>query len=246
MKTLGIIGYPLGHSFSKEFFTEKFKDEQVEAEYLNFEIKKIEELPAILEGYPNLCGLNVTIPYKEKVLAYLDEIDPGAQEIGAVNCIRIEQRAGKKYLIGYNTDVFGFSSALMSFTPTPPKKALILGNGGAAKAVRYLLNAIGTSNLTVSRNPRQQGEIAYEDVPAYIDSHKLIVNTTPLGMYPNTDTYPPIPYDRLTSSHYLFDLVYNPTRTEFMKRGEKYGASAQNGSFMLLKQALACWKIWEL
>lgn len=245
MKTYGILGYPLGHSFSKKYFTEKFRRERLEAEYLNFEIEDLESVKNIPEHYPRLHGLNVTIPYKQKILPYLSRISPEAQLVGAVNCIRVERQNGEIRLSGYNTDVFGFRTSLLRFLSEIPEKALILGNGGAAKAVRYVLKSLNIEVRTVSRTPHTIEETDYLSLPDLLPGCRLIVNTTPLGMWPETHTYPAIPYELLTPRHYLFDLVYNPETTEFMKRGAAQGARIRNGLEMLTEQAEAGWKIWN-
>lgn len=244
MLQYGLIGYPLGHSFSKKYFTEKFEKEKIQAEYLNFEIENLDVLPVLLEKYPNLRGFNVTIPYKQQILGYLTKQSEEAQIIGAVNCVKIERHSAGCQLIGYNTDTYGFRTALLRFIPPHIKHSLVLGNGGAAKAIRYTLQQLGISSLTVSRTPRQEQEIGYADAGAYLPDYHLIVNTTPLGTWPNTNTYPLIPYEQLTSRHYLFDLVYNPEITTFMKKGAEAGARVCNGLEMLAGQAEAGWKIW--
>lgn len=245
MRQFGIIGFPLGHSFSKKYFTEKFDRENIEAEYLNFPIGQINSLTDILAAHPGLCGFNVTIPHKQHILPYLTELSEEARKIGAVNCVRIRYQDGKTILSGYNTDAYGFRKALLNFLPERPEKALILGNGGAAKAVRFVLDSLGTEVLTVSRTPKNEKEISYADIPHKTASFKLIVNTTPLGTWPATEGYPDIPYHLLTPEHYLFDLVYNPEITEFMKRGMKNGAHVCNGLEMLTGQAEAGWAIWN-
>lgn len=246
MDTFGLVGFPLGHSFSKRYFTEKFEQEGINGEYLNFETDDILSLREIVRQYPDLKGLNVTIPYKEKVIGLLDRVSEEAQKIGAVNTIKIERKNGNIILSGYNTDVLGFKFSLLDFIPKTIQKALVLGNGGAAKAVRYALESLHMEVLTVSRTPKSTNEISYQEVIDYLPDHTLIVNTTPLGTWPNTEICAPIPYGALTPNHYLYDLVYNPETTEFMKRGMIQGAHTHNGLKMLHMQAEEAWKIWNL
>jgi shikimate dehydrogenase len=242
MRRFGLIGFPLSHSFSQNFFTEKFQRELITGTvYENFPLADISELPGILQKHPDLAGLNVTIPYKEKVIPFLHSQNEVVQEIGACNCISI--KAGK--LHGYNTDVTGFEIALEKLLQPFHKKALVLGTGGAAKAVHYVFKKRGIEYIEVSRNPQGPRQIAYEDVDAVMHDHLLLVNTTPLGMYPNEDEFPPIAYDMLTPRHYLFDLIYNPPVTAFLKKGEEKGALVKNGGEMLLIQAEESWKIWN-
>ncbi len=243
MRTYGLIGYPLSHSFSKSFFNRKFEAEDIgDAEYLNFPLSFIEELPKLLADHPGLMGLNVTIPYKEKVLEYLDEMDEIAAAIRACNCIRIKE--GR--LSGFNTDVAGFEQSLDQQLQPCHRKALVLGSGGAAKAVEYVLKKKGIEFLVVSRNPAGSGAIGYEQLDASLmASHLLIINTTPSGMFPNVEAYPNIPYSAITPKHYLFDLVYNPDKTRFLEKGAEHGATIQNGLPMLIKQAEESWRIWN-
>lgn len=242
MRRFGLIGYPLSHSFSQNFFTEKFQRELITGTvYENFPLADISELPGLLEKYPDLAGLNVTIPYKEKVIPFLHTQNEVVKAIGACNCISIKE--GK--LQGYNTDVVGFEIALEKLLQPFHKKALVLGTGGAAKAVHYVFKKRGIEYIEVSRNPQGPRQISYEDVDAVMHDHLLLVNTTPLGMYPNEDEYPPIAYDMLTPRHYLFDLIYNPTVTAFLKKGAEKGALVKNGGEMLLIQAEESWKIWN-
>jgi Shikimate 5-dehydrogenase len=242
MRRFGLIGYPLSHSFSQKFFTEKFQREHITGcVYENFPIADISELPGILQQYPVLEGLNVTIPYKERVIPFLHHQDEVVQAIGACNCIRIKE--GK--LFGFNTDVAGFEVSLDKLLQPYHKKALVLGTGGAAKAVHYVLKKRGIEFIEVSRNPQGRNQISYADVDAVMHDHLLIVNTTPLGMYPNVEEFPPIAYDMLTPRHYLFDLIYNPPATAFLKKGEEKGALVKNGGEMLVIQAEESWKIWN-
>lgn len=243
MKKYGLIGHPLTHSFSKKFFTEKFEKEQLnDCRYDLFDISSIEEITIILKNNPELKGLNVTIPYKEKVMEFLDEIDEEAKKIGAVNTIKIKNNK----LTGYNTDYFGFKQSLKPFLEISQERALILGTGGASKAVYHALTSLNINCLFVSRNPKNENEISYEDVNEYvIRNHQIIVNTTPVGTFPNTKEKPAIDYSQITTKHLLYDLVYNPTETQFLKEGKQQGAIVLNGMQMLQLQAEKAWKIWN-
>lgn len=248
MTQYGLIGYPLGHSFSRNFFNEKFRSENIDAEYLNFEIPAITEFPQVLAAHPELAGLNVTIPYKEQVIPYLDGLNPDAEAIGAVNVIKIERAKGKgkAKLIGYNSDVIGFTESIEPLLELYHRKALILGTGGASKAVDYGLKKLGMETLFVSRTHRSADTITYQDLsPQLMGEFKVIVNCTPVGMYPNVDRCPDILYDCLTPQHLLYDLLYNPDTTLFMKKGAEHGALVKNGLEMLLLQAFAAWEIWN-
>ena len=246
MRKFGLIGYPLSHSFSKKYFTEKFEKEGIPgAKYELFPIESIHELPRLLQDNPELVGLNVTIPYKEQVIPYLDVLDPKAAAIGAVNTIKVQ--GGK--LTGYNTDYHGFKNSLVKFIgPNPmPKKALILGTGGASKAVKAALVDLGIGFQMVSRNPGEE-TITYNEVsssPHYLITSSLLVNTTPLGMSPKTDSLPDLPYDRLSPEHFLYDLVYNPLKTAFMQKGIEAKCWVKNGLEMLHGQAEKAWEIWN-
>ena len=238
----GLIGYPLSHSFSKRYFTEKFTNEQKAGHFYElFPLEKIEALPDLLKRLPQLKGLNVTIPYKEMVIPFLDEIDAAAKSIGAVNTIKILN--GK--LKGFNTDVYGFEKSLLNISEEAlPKQALILGTGGAAKAVAYVLNQLNISFLKVSRG--EKGDLRYSDIDAsLLQSHPLIVNTTPLGMSPKTETCPDLPYQHLNEANVLYDLVYNPEKTLFLKRGTEQFCKVKNGLEMLHLQAEKAWEIWN-
>lgn len=241
----GLAGFPLGHSFSRDYFTKKFTREKIDARYFNFELENIQDILQIIEQTPELKGFNVTIPHKQNIIPLLNEISDEAQEIGAVNCVKVTHPAGKPFLSGYNTDAYGFRKALLHFIPDGINKALILGNGGAAKAVRYVLKNLGMEVLTVSRTPIKASEISYCDTALYLKDFRLIVNTTPLGTWPKTDNYPAIPYSLLSSGHYLFDLVYNPEITAFMQQGIAAGAHACNGLEMLHGQAEKAWEIFS-
>ena len=245
MKKFGLIGYPLGHSFSKNFFNEKFHSEDIDAEYVNFEIPSISEFPTVLLTNPELIGLNVTIPYKEQIIPYLDELDADAAAIGAVNVIKIIRQKGKTKLIGYNSDIIGFTQSIEPLLETQHKKALILGTGGSSKAIYHGLKKLGIDAKFVSRTA-QNGMFTYEDLtPEVMNEYKIIVNCTPVGMYPRADEYPNIPYEYLTPNHLLYDLLYNPDTTLFMKKGADKGAVTKNGLEMLLLQAFASYDIWE-
>lgn len=243
----GLIGYPLGHSFSQDFFNRKFADENINAEYVNFEIASIDELPEIIRTHPDLYGFNVTIPYKQAVIPFLDEIDADADRIGAVNVVRVRRDAGgRTRLKGFNSDVIGFTDSISPLlTSHTHSQALVLGTGGASHAVTAGLASLGISSTLVSRTARP-GILTYGDLDAQtMASHTVIVNTTPLGMYPNVDACPDIPYEYLTARHVCFDLLYNPDVTQFMQRCAEHGATVKNGLEMLLLQAFASWEMWH-
>jgi shikimate dehydrogenase len=245
MDKYGLIGYPLGHSFSISYFNQKFADENINAKYLNFEIPSIDDLPQVLDSNPELKGLNVTIPYKEKVMPFLDFISPEARAIGAVNVIKVERQGKKLTLKGYNSDVIGFTQSIEPMLENHHKKALILGTGGASKAISYGLKALGLETVYVSRYERP-GTIQYETItPDVVREYNVIVNCTPLGMYPKTEECPNLPYEAMDSKNILYDLIYNPDETLFMKRGAERGANVKNGLEMLLLQAFASWEFWH-
>lgn len=246
MDKYGLIGYPLGHSFSISYFNQKFADEGINASYENFEIPSIDDLPEIIDRYPNLRGLNVTIPYKEKVIPFLDGISPEARAIGAVNVIRVVHQKNKTLLKGYNSDVIGFTQSIEPMLdPKWHKKALILGTGGASKAINYGLKSLGIEPVFVSRYERP-GTIQYQSItPEVVREYNVIVNCTPMGMYPHTDECPQLPYEAMDSHTILYDLIYNPDQTLFMRNGAKYGAEVKNGLEMLLLQAFASWEFWH-
>ena len=245
MDKYGLIGYPLGHSFSISYFNEKFENEDIDAVYENFEIPRIEDIKEIVDSNPELKGLNVTIPYKEQVLKYLKSISPEAKAIGAVNVIRIEHKSNKSILRGYNSDVIGFTKSIAPILNTFHKKALILGTGGAAKAVQYGLQSLGLETMYVSRTKKRHA-MTYEEVtPEIIQAYNVIVNCTPLGMYPHIEEYPKLPYEAMDNHHLLYDLLYNPDETLFLKKGKAQGATVKNGLEMLLLQAFASWEIWN-
>lgn len=241
MTKFGIIGYPLGHSFSQGFFTEKFARESIDAQYLNFEIPDVAMLPDVLRNNPELRGLNVTLPHKQAVIPLLDEMSEEAKEIGAVNVIRV--RNGK--LKGFNSDIIGFTNSIKPLLMPHHKKALILGTGGASKAIRVGLNRLGVEWTYVSRSPREE-MITYEDITAEtLQAYTVIVNCSPVGMFPKVDAAPAIPYELLSPQHLLFDCVYNPEETLFMKKGREQGATVKNGLEMLHLQAVASWDFWN-
>ena len=246
MKKYGLIGYPLTHSFSKSFFNQKFESEHIDAEYINFEIPTITDFKNVLKQNPTLNGINVTIPYKTQVIPFLDELTDNAKAIGAVNVIKLTKGYfGQTKLVGHNTDILGFKQSIEPLLdPTKHKKALILGTGGASKAIFHGLKQLGVESIFVSRTPIKDG-LTYNDLtPAIIEAHTVIVNTTPVGMFPHSDAYPDIPYEHITDQHLLYDLLYNPDETLFMKKGKQQGAEVKNGLEMLLLQAFAGWKIW--
>lgn len=245
MDKYGLIGYPLGHSFSRGFFNDKFSAEKIDAEYLNFEIPSIDDFPDIIETTPELRGLNVTIPYKLQVMDYLDEVTPEARAIGAVNVICFEGTGKNRRLIGYNSDVIGFTNSIEPLLRPHHKKALILGTGGASKAINYGLKKLGLETVFVSRTKRDNC-ITYADITAdVLREYEVVVNCTPKGMFPHTEECPDIPYEHLTYNNLLYDLVYNPDVTKFMQEGKKYGAVVKNGLEMLILQAIGAWEIWN-
>lgn len=246
MRTFGLIGYPLSHSFSKKYFTDKFEKEGISGnQYELFPIASIETLPELLQNNVSLEGLNVTIPHKVAVLPFLDEMDAAAAFIGAVNCISIQQRNGRPFLKGYNTDAFGFEESLKPLLRAAHEKALIFGDGGAAKAVKYVLHKLGIAFLSVVRDKSSQHLLYDQVTPDLLDEYTVLINTTPLGMSPNTDTCPEIPYESLSSKHLAYDLVYNPEETKFLSLAGNAGATIKNGLEMLHLQAERSWFIWN-
>ncbi|OQY04305.1 MAG: shikimate dehydrogenase [Bacteroidetes bacterium 4572_117] len=249
MTLYGLIGYPLSHSFSQSYFRNKFKNEgYLKHDYLNFSIRSIAEVREIVDKHPKLEGFNVTIPYKELIIKYLDDIDDAAREIAAVNTVKIIRRENKKaYLKGYNTDIYGFEKSLKPFLTTSlHKQALILGNGGASKAVAYVLKKRNIDYKLVSREPISNLSISYNQIDkTIVNSHTLIINTTPLGMFPHINHFPKIPYQYINTNHILFDLVYNPPKTKFLELGEVKGATIINGHKMLIYQAEKAWEIFN-
>lgn len=241
----GLIGFPLGHSFSQDYFNQKFQAEGTDAAYVNFEIPDIGDFMEVISENPNLAGLNVTIPYKEQVIAYMNEMDADAAKIGAVNVIKFIPSAKGPLFKGYNSDIIGFTDSIRPLLTPARDKALVLGTGGAAKAVFHGLQNLGVEATYVSRTAAP-GRLTYDDLDnAIIANHKIIVNTTPLGMYPRIDECPDIPYDALTPEHLCYDLLYNPDTTLFMRKAAEYGAETKNGLEMLLLQAFAAWNIWN-
>jgi shikimate dehydrogenase len=247
MKYYGLIGFPLTHSFSMQYFSEKFEREGISGcSYSNYPLEHIELLPQLIAGNEDLAGLNVTIPYKEQVIPYLDKVDDDIAQIGAVNTLKITRHGGKVSLIGYNTDVYGFSESLKPFLKEHYRKALILGTGGASKAAAFVLGGLGFEITYVSRNPRRDGQISYAQLtPEIVAGARVIVNTSPVGMFPDINSCPAIPYDSITPDHVLFDLIYNPPETRFMALGRKMGAKVINGLQMLHLQAEKSWEIWN-
>ena len=245
MEKYGLIGYPLGHSFSIGYFNEKFQNEGIDAEYVNFEIPQINMLPEVIASNPDLVGLNVTLPYKEKFISYLDHVSPEARAIGAVNVIRIIHKGKNVILKGYNSDVIGFTQSIEPRLETYHKKALILGTGGASKAINFGLKSLGLETVFVSRYERP-GTIQYEKLtPEDIKEYNVIVNCTPCGMYPHTNKCPNLPYEAMDSHTLLYDLIYNPDETLFLYKGKQQGATVVNGLEMLLLQAFASWEFWH-
>ncbi|MDL2215147.1 shikimate dehydrogenase [Dysgonomonas sp. OttesenSCG-928-M03] len=247
MDKYGIIGYPLKHSFSNKYFSEKFAKENIDAQHQNFEIENIGMFPGIIESENQLRGLNVTIPYKEKVIEYLDELDDTARMIGAVNVIKVSKNnQGEVYLKGYNSDLIGFQNSIKPLLNNKiHKKALILGTGGASKAVKCGLMNLGLDIKFVSRTAKE-GQLTYNDLSReIINEYKVIVNSSPVGTFPNVTEYPNIPYEYLTKDHILYDLVYNPIVTKFLELGIKQGAKTKNGAEMFELQAKATWEIWN-
>lgn len=247
MDKYGLIGFPLKHSFSMSYFNEKFEAENIDAKYINFEIPTIKDFMEVIEENPELKGLNVTIPYKEQVMKFLNELDSDAANIGAVNVIKVtHNKKGKVQLKGYNSDVVGFTRSIQPLIQPFHKHALILGTGGASKAVFHGLKKLGIDSTFVSRAKHNKNTITYGDItPEIMAENKVIVNTTPLGMYPNVDAYPNIPYNLLTKDHLLYDLLYNPDQTQFMLKGKAQGCIVKNGLEMLLLQAFVSWEMWN-
>ena len=245
MDKYGLIGYPLQHSSSISYFNEKSQNASINAKYINFEIPTIDALPEILASNPELKGLNVTIPYKEKVISFLDTVSPEARAIGAVNVIRIKQKNNNNKQKGYNSDLIGYTQSIQPMLRPYHKKALILGTGGASKAINYGLKSLGLDTVLVSRFERP-GTIQYEKItPEVIEEYNVIVNCTPCGMYPHFEECPNLPYEAMSNKTLLYDLIYNPDQTLFMKKGLRMGATVKNGLEMLLLQAFASWEFWQ-
>jgi shikimate dehydrogenase len=240
MRKFGLIGKQLGHSFSKAFFTEKFQDEHLSAVYDNVELSEINEIKAVIDT-GSFSGMNVTIPYKEAVIPYLDELSDEAKAIGAVNVIAFQN--GKT--IGHNTDAFGFHQSIKPFLTNRHERALILGTGGASKAVAYVFQSIGLDVIYVSRNPQGAKQFGYSDINEHmLNACKVIVNCTPVGTFPNVDESIPFPYQQLTEEHLVIDLIYNPAQTQFLAQSAAAGATTLNGLSMLKEQANKAWQIW--
>lgn len=247
MKGFGLIGFPLAHSFSSAYFKDKFLKEGLkDFRYDLFPLKGISELPVLIDANPHLMGLNVTIPHKVSVIQLLQHLDKIAEAAGAVNTISILRSEGKVILKGYNTDVIGFETSLRPLLKPRHKRALVLGTGGASKAISYVLDKLGIPATFVSRNPINEEYLSYEQLnKAVMEDHQIVIQTTPLGKYPDIETFPPIPYEFLTSEHLLYDLNYNPEVTRFIHLGAEHGAEVKNGLQMLHLQADASWNIWK-
>ena len=242
MRKFGLVGRNISYSFSRDFFRKKFERENIDATYENFDMEKISRLPLILKNNPGLQGFNVTIPFKQAIMPFLDALDPEASEIAAVNTVKIS-KTGK--LTGYNTDHFGFSKALVPHLQKRHKKALILGTGGASKAVIYALQSLGIVATSVSRKSFENA-ISYEELSSEIMAeHLIIINCTPLGTYPNISEFPPVPVEKISSQHLIFDLIYNPEITRLMELAHQKGATVVNGQKMLEYQAERAWEIWD-
>jgi len=259
MRRYGLLGFPLSHSFSADYFANKFDLEGIDATYQNFDLPSIDLLPTLLKEHPDLAGLNVTIPYKQAVISYLDALDKETEAIGAVNVIHFQRDSkGRAFLTGYNSDLVGFRESIRPLieqlkgrlrttgVQQPQKlKALILGTGGASKAVCYGLHQLDIDTLFVSRSSHSGGVVYDQLTPFYYSDYQIIVNTTPLGMFPNVDSFPPLDYNMIGTGHLLFDAVYNPLKTRFLEYGEERGALIENGLDMLYRQAEAAWNIWN-
>ncbi|MBM3425622.1 MAG: shikimate dehydrogenase [Bacteroidetes bacterium] len=244
MRKFGLIGYPLGHSFSKKYFTEKFAREgRSDCQFELYEFPEVADFPALIQQEKGLEGLSVTIPYKEQIIPFLDTLDPACGRIGAVNCIRI--RDGKK--VGFNTDYLGFKQSLQAWLGDAIPSALVLGTGGASKAVQQALRDLGVSYRIVSRS-KQEGQLTYQDLfenKTWLENHPLLINTTPLGTYPKVEGMPELPLEQLDESHFVYDLVYNPPITRLMQECMDRRGKAKNGQDMLELQAEAAWRIWN-
>lgn len=245
MRKFGLVGYPLGHSFSKKFFSEKFHREGIQdCTYENFPLRDIGLLRKLVSD-EQLCGLNITIPYKTEVIPLLDRIDPQAEKVGAVNVIKIKRHSGPPELTGYNSDIFGIAETIRPVKGSAVEKALVLGSGGSSKSVCHVLSSMNIEYISVSRK-RKPGFITYGDIDReIIQNVRLIVNTTPVGMFPDTESFPDIDYDLLGPGHILFDLVYNPEMTTFLRKGKERGCTVVTGTKMLHSQAEKSWEIWN-
>lgn len=246
-KIYGLIGYPLSHSFSAAYFTKKFATENIDSSrYLNFPLENISEVVGLINTQPYLKGLNVTIPHKESVIPFLDEMSDSALETGAVNTIKINHRDGQIATKGYNTDVYGFEKSLETFKVDIPNRTLILGTGGASKAVEWVMNRHESELIFATRNPIAENHISYEDIDGeMLRTFQLVVNTTPLGMHPNQEGFPPLPYEAALNSCTFFDLIYNPAETLFLRKAKIQGCKTINGLYMLEQQAEKSWEIWN-
>jgi shikimate dehydrogenase len=240
MQRYGLIGYPLKNSFSANYFNQKFAEQGLDSVYQNFILEDIEEFPNLINNYPDLNGLNITIPYKQVIIPFLNHLDVVAQKVGAVNTIKFTQNE----LVGYNTDVFGFEKSILPLLKPWHQSALVLGTGGASKAVLYVLNKLGIKYTQVSRNP--EAGLLYEKLDkSFMRSHQIIINCTPLGMFPAVNDCPPIPYQYITNLHLVYDLIYLPAETVFLKQAREIGAFTKNGLQMLELQAEKAWQIWH-
>jgi shikimate dehydrogenase len=246
-KLYGLIGNPLSHSLSKDYFTRKFESENLtDCQYRLFQLNSINEFQSLISDHPELKGLNVTLPFKKEVIKYFDELSPEANEIGAVNCIKVYRSAGSATLTGFNTDVFGFVNSIKPLLKPNQKKALVVGTGGSAAAVAKGLKSLGIGFIMVSRNPKDLNQLSYKNINQdIILQHLVIINATPVGMSPHSDICPNLPYEYITSNHLLFDLVYNPMESLFLKKGKEKGAMVKNGLQMLYLQAEKSWEIWH-
>lgn len=245
MKIYGLLGNPLGHSFSQKYFTEKFQRENIgDCAYVNFETPDLHSQIEVLKNSPNLCGLNVTIPYKTQILSYLDNVSPECGEINACNCIKVF----KEKWTGFNTDTIGFEKTFLPKIKSYHSKALILGTGGSSKAVAYVLKKLSIEYFFVSRTKNVLfNTIGYDEInSAIMDEYKIVINTTPLGMFPDIDNAPNLPYEFVSDEHYFFDLIYNPDLTSFLEKAKEKGAVIENGKKMLSIQAEESWRIWNI
>lgn len=246
MRTFGLIGFPLSASFSKQFFADKFKTEGIkDCKYELHPVPQAKDMLDLIEADPLLCGLNVTIPHKVSVMPFMTELDDAAEKIGAVNCISIDQSGDKPHLKGYNTDVYGFEESLKPLLKAHHKKALIFGDGGAAMAVKYVFNKLQIPFISVVRNAHPDAVLYSSVTKDVLEEYTILVNTTPLGMFPNIDSFPPIPYQHLSEQHLAYDLVYNPEETQFLAKAKAQGAAIKNGLEMLHLQAERSWDIWN-
>jgi len=248
MKTFGLIGHRLGYSFSKKFFTDKFQQENlVNHEYVNFELDSIQEFPAIFDQGKEIGGLNCTIPYKQQIMQYMNEIDSEAAQVGAVNTVKITYDNGRRFLKGFNTDVYGFEHSLSPMLESKHRKALILGTGGASKAIKHILNKLNIDFVSATIEEQcNEKEIRYHQIDKQLlNDHLIIIHATPIGTFPNVDQCPDIPYEFITKDHVCFDLVYNPEETMFLRKSKEQGAKIKNGLEMLHLQAIKAWEIWN-